>query len=331
MLTIFLGGWSVATLANGLVGGIAGLLLCRVFLGVMEPGGFNACQRAIMEWFPVGKRGLALSLLAPGTALGSVLAPPLLAQVNDTFGWRWGFLLPGAFGIALAAVWWSATRPSAIGEGSPPAANREPVVPLRQILASPALWGLLLARAITDPVWYFYQFWLPGYFQEDLGLSLAAYGRIGWIPPTVATIACVGLGLWTDRRIARRGRSLRIRRGTLIALTALAPAALLTPIVDGEALTLVLVTIVVSVGQAWLFFGSLLQTDLFPRHAIGTANGLIGACGATFGLGLNLALGWIVPAVGYGPVFFAASLLYPMAAWLVWRLVREPMVATTPP
>lgn len=327
MLAIFLAGWSLATLANGLVGGLTGLLVCRFFLGVMEPGGFNACQRAIMDWFPKEKRGTAISLLSPGTALGSILAPPVLAYLGTSYGWRWGFLIPGAIGLGLAAVWLVCSR-----RPDEPSAHltAEPPVPLRQILGSRALWGLLLARVVSDPVWYFYQFWVPGYFQEKLGLSLADYGRIGWISPAVAMVACLALGWYTDRRIGKGGDSLRVRRNTLIALTALSPLGIITTLAGSTWLTVALVTVVLVVGQAWFFFGSLLQTDLFPRNAIGTVNGLIGACGTSFGLVLNLGLGWAIGAVGYFPVFAVAGLLHPLAALLVWRLVRHPLPATPP-
>lgn len=327
MLAIFLAGWSLATLVNGLVSGLVGLLVCRFFLGMMEPGGFNACQRAIMDWFPKEKRGTAISLLSPGTALGSVLAPPVLAFLGTSYGWRWGFLIPGILGLVLVAVWLAFSRRP--GESSM-RVTAEPPVPLRQILGSRALWGLLLARVVSDPVWYFYQFWVPGYFQEKLGLSLADYGRIGWISPAVAMVACLALGWYTDRRIGQGGESLRVRRNTLIALTALAPLGIVTTLAGSTWLTVTLVTVVLVVGQAWFFFGSLLQTDLFPRNAIGTVNGLIGACGTSFGLVLNLGLGWAIGAVGYFPVFAVAGLLHPLAALLVWRLVRHPMPATPP-
>jgi ACS family hexuronate transporter-like MFS transporter len=327
MLAIFLAGWSLATLVNGLVSGLVGLLVCRFFLGMMEPGGFNACQRAIMDWFPKEKRGTAISLLSPGTALGSVLAPPVLAFLGTSYGWRWGFLIPGILGLVLVAVWLAFSRRP--GESSV-RVTAEPPVPLRQILGSRALWGLLLARVVSDPVWYFYQFWVPGYFQEKLGLSLADYGRIGWISPAVAMVACLALGWYTDRRIGQGGESLRVRRNTLIALTAFAPLGIFTTLAGSTWLTVTLVTVVLVVGQAWFFFGSLLQTDLFPRNAIGTVNGLIGACGTSFGLVLNLGLGWAIGAVGYFPVFAVAGLLHPLAALLVWRLVRQPMPATPP-
>ena len=326
MLTFFLGGWSLATLANGWVAGLGGMLACRFFLGLLEPGGFNAGQRAIMEWFPPEKRGLALSLLAPGTAVGAMLAPPALAVINETWGWRWGFILPGILGLGLAAVWPVMTRPSG---SSPVHGYNRPSpgsVPLRRILGCRALWGLLLARVVSDPVWYFYQFWLPGYFQENLGLTLADYGRVGWIPAAVAMVVAVGVGMWTDRQIGRHpGHALRLRRQTLIVLTALAPAAVVTPFAGSTVLALVLVTLIVSLGQAWLFLVSLLQTDLFPREAIGTANGLLGACGAACGLLVNLSLGWLVDVVGYRPLFTAAGIAYLLAAGVVWRLVRAPM------
>lgn len=324
MLAIFLAGWSLATLLNGLVGGLVGLLACRFLLGVMEPGGFNACQRAIVDWFPKEKRGRAISLLSPGTALGSILAPPVLAWLSTTLGWRWGFLIPGVIGLGLAAVWLlCSARPAE----SRAAVNAEAPVPMRAILGSKALWGLLLARVVTDPVWYFYQFWVPGYFQEKLGLSLAEYGKIGWIPPAVAMVACLALGWSTDARVARGGESLIVRRNTLIALSALAPLGMLTTWAGTPLVTVVLVSIVLSVGQAWFFFGSLLQTDLFPRSAIGTVNGLVGACGTSFGLVLNFVLGGVIEQAGYLPVFVIAGVLHPVAALLVWRMVRTPMRA----
>jgi ACS family hexuronate transporter-like MFS transporter len=322
MLAVFLAGWSLATLLNGLVGGLAGLLVCRFLLGVMEPGGFNACQRAIVDWFPKEKRGRAISLLSPGTALGSILAPPVLAWLGTSLGWRWGFFIPGLLGLGLAALWLACSRRETDLEARQ---QREEPVPLRAILGSRALWGLLLARVVTDPVWYFYQFWVPGYFQEKLGLSLADYGKVGWIPPAVAMVACLALGWFTDARVGRGGDALRVRRNALIALSLLAPLGLLTTGAGAIWITVMLVSIVLFVGQAWFFFGSLLQTDLFPRRAIGTVNGLIGACGTSFGLALNFLIGNVIEEVGYVPVFVVAGLLHPLAALLVWRMVREPM------
>lgn len=325
MLAIFLAGWSLATLLNGLVGGLVGLLMCRFLLGVMEPGGFNACQRAIMDWFPTEKRGRAISLLSPGTALGSILAPPVLALIGTSLGWRWGFFLPGLVGLVLVVVWLVFSTPPS---GPRTEARSEAPAPLREILRCRALWGLLLARVITDPVWYFYQFWVPGYFQEKMGLSLSEYGRVGWIPPAVAMMACLVLGWWTDARVTRVGGSLFVRRNTLMALALVTPFGMLTTLADSTWLTVVLVSLVLSVGQAWFFFGALLQTDLFPRNAIGTVNGLIGACGTSFGLALNFILGGVIETAGYLPVFLVAGMLHPLAALVVWRFVRAPMKKT---
>jgi ACS family hexuronate transporter-like MFS transporter len=322
-LAVFLAGWSLATGFTGLVGGLAGLLVCRFFLGVMEPGGFIACQRAIVAWFPPARRGLAMGIFSIGTQLGTVLAPPVLAALTGHLGWRWAFFVPGAIGVTLALVWWRLDR------GAPDfgVSKTEPAraVPFKELLKCRALWGLLIARVIGDPVWIFYLFWVPGYFQEKLGLSLDAYGRIGWIPPAVGTLLGLALAFWCDRRIARGGTSLLVRRNALIAFTVLAPLGLLTPFLSSPWLVLITVTVVYSVAHMWNLFSSLMQTDLFPPGAVGTALGLIGACGSLCGLLFNMGVGWGMETIGYKPILIATGLLHPIAAVVVWRLVREPL------
>ena len=325
-LAIFLGGWSLATGFTGMVGGLFGLLVCRFFLGVMEPGGFIASQRAIVAWFPPERRGAAMGIFSIGTQLGTVLAPPVLAALTGHLGWRWAFFAPGVIGVILALVWWQLDR-GAPDFGVSKATPAQPI-PMAELLRCRALWGLLLARVIGDPVWIFYLFWIPGYFQEKLGLSLEAYGRIGWIPPAVGTLLGIGLAFWCDRRIARTGSSLLVRRNALLAFTALAPIGLLIPYSTSPWLALIAITTVYSVAHMWNLFSSLMQTDLFPPGAVGTALGLIGACGSLCGLLFNLGVGWGMATIGYKPILIATALLHPLAAVVVWWLVRDPLKAT---
>lgn len=323
-LALFLGGWSMATGLTGLVTGLVGLLFFRFCLGAMEPGGFVACQRALVAWFPVERRGAAVGVFSIGTQLGTVMAPPVLALLTITLGWRWAFFVPGVVGLVFALVWWR------MDKGAPDygVSRTVPVkaVPMKELLSCSALWGLLLSRVVSDPVWIFYQFWIPGYFQEKLGLSLQQYGKIGWITPAVGTVVGIGLAFWTDRIIRRTGRKpLMVRRNMLLAFTALAPIGMLAPFSSSPWIVLATVTVVYTVAHLWYVFVSLLLTDLFPPGAIGTALGLIGACGSLCGLVFNMGVGWGMETIGYKPILIGLSLLHPIAAVIVWRLVRRPL------
>ena len=170
---------------------------------------------------------------------------------------------------------------------------------------------------MTDPVWYFHLFWLPGYLQERLGVSLPQLGWIGWIPSFIASAAVMATGRTTDVFVARGHSAVRVRI-TMFALAAIfAPVGAFTTFAPSITWALVMISIVAIVCQIWFFGQGLLVADIFSKNSAATIAGLLGAVGASGGLLLNVVAGPLIERAGYIPVFVGLSCLHPLAAIMV--------------
>jgi ACS family hexuronate transporter-like MFS transporter len=198
---------------------------------------------------------------------------------------------------------------------APPARAR-----YRDVLKRRELWGVIVARLVSDPVWFFFIYWEPGYLQERLGMSLDELARIGWIPKAAATATLIVLGFASDRLIAKlRWQPARSRRVILQALAGLAPVLLVLPFASNHILAIVLLCLVRVMMVVWLNFTNLLMADLVPANLIGTAVALMSAFGAATSLLANLFVGPVLDRVGYGVVFTAGACLHPLAAFILWK------------
>jgi ACS family hexuronate transporter-like MFS transporter len=319
-MTVFLVVWSLACMLCGFAEGVGMLMLGRIILGLAEPGAFPAMQAAIMTWFPKERRAFAMSLTAPSTTAGAILAPPLVAAITLYYDWHGAFLLPGLVGIMLAAVWWMSVR-------HPPAflsAEEEKAVPTpyRVLLRDRRLWGLVGARALSDPVWYFHLFWLPGYFQERLGLTLAQLGWVGWIPSAVGSLALIVAGRYTDAKVAQGLEPVAVRQRLFYAGAAFAAIGALTTFAPNIAVAVVLVSLVTIGCQLWFFGSGILLADLYPRNSMASAFGIVGAFGASAALLMNVIAGPIIQQFGYRGVFIGIAFLHPLAAFVLHRSLR---------
>ncbi len=316
-LSLFTAVWSVANICSGLAQGFGQLAASRALLGAAEPGAFPAIQRVMMTWFPKERRAFAWSLLSPCTTVGAILAPPLVATLTAWWNWHMAFVIPGVAGLVLATAWWFSDRqPPVFPHETEPAAAPPP---LRTILADRRVWLLLTARALTDPVWYFHLFWLPGYLQERLGVSLTQLGWIGWIPSFVASAAVMTTGQTTDFFVARGHQPVRVRVAMFAAAALLAPVGAFTTFAPSLTWALVMISLVAICCQIWFFGQGLLVADVFSRNSAATIAGLLGAVGASGGLLLNALAGPLIERAGYIPVFVGLACLHPLAAILFWR------------
>jgi ACS family hexuronate transporter-like MFS transporter len=322
-LAAFVGVWSLANVFCGLGRTIGQLAGGRMLLGAAEPGAFPAIQRVMMTWFPVEKRAFAWSLLSPCTTLGAIIAPPLIAWLAGHWSWRGAFVIPGAIGLSVAALWWLADKNPP--DFSSPTARTEPESPppLREILRDRRVWLLLAVRAITDPVWYFLLFWLPGYLQERMGLTLQELGWVAWIPSFVASAAVMISGRAADFFVGRGRHPVRVRLTMFMIAACFAPAGVLTTFAPSLFWVLVVFSIMSIVCQIWFFGQSLLVADVFPKTSAATMAGLLGAVGATGGLILNVMVGPVVERFGYLSVFSVLAVLHPLAAVLLFRNIKQ--------
>lgn len=322
--------WSVANVLAGLAQSFGQLAAARALLGSAESGAFPALQRAIITWVPAERRAFAMSLVAPSTTAGAVLAPPLVALMTGQLSWRGAFILPGMVGIAIAVAWWFADK-------NPPVRTEETqekqLVPLRTLLQERRLWGIIVARGLSDPVWYFHLFWMPGYLQERLGLSLSQLGWIGWIPTFTASLAIIAAGRLTDSWVVAGRDPVESRLKIFFFGAALAPLGALTTFAPDIVTALLLITLVTVACQMWFFGTGPLLADLFPANVNASIFGIIGAFGATTGLIMNFAAGPLIEQFGYVAIFTGLAVLHPIGAAVLWFSVsggNSPRQAASP-
>jgi ACS family hexuronate transporter-like MFS transporter len=325
-MMIFVALWSTATVMTGFAGGLLHLAFGRLLLGLAEPGNYPAALRVTTVWFAPERRGCAASLFSAGSAIGAIVAAPTIAWMTQRYGWRTAFFIPGVIG-GLWLFAWSVTyrEPVAMLGRTPPA------VPWREILRQRMLWGIVVARLVSDPVWYFLLFWFPGYIQERMHLTLGEAGAVGWIPFLVADVGGIGAAVWSDRLIRRGHVPVRARLTVLVSVACLAPLAMTLGFLPHHlTLTLAIFSVLAFVCTTWLFIVAALIADAAPPVAVATVHGISGAFGAVGGLLFNAGIGPVVEVAGYLPIFVVAGTLHLTAAAVLWRALR-PAIETCVP
>jgi ACS family hexuronate transporter-like MFS transporter len=317
---------SAATVLSGTAHGIGQLVGGRLVLGIAEAGVVPGITLAIFTWFAPARRAVAYSLANTLQQGAYILSPPLVAFIALHVGWRWAFLIPGVGGFFVALLWWrvNATAGAApavepVAAGERPSGSR-----FRALLRSPAVRCLILARLISDPFWFFFQYWQTAFLQEKVGLTLARVGQLTWIPPLVYVLAALLLSAFSDRLIARGWTAPRARLVLIAGATALAPAAFLLPLAHGEAMVLTLVCLVSIMCQTWLNMSSVFMGALVPRHSLASAIALMSALGGISSIVFNAVVGTIIDHFGYGLPFWIGACLHPIAAaLLLWHFGRR--------
>lgn len=320
--------WSSACLGGAFAKTFGQLAFFRGLLGVAEPTSFPAQLRVVTIWFPPALRATANSICAAGSTVGAIIAAPVVAWLTVKHGWHAAFLVPGVIGLALAGVWWLVYRdPPAVGEPAATAmgASADPRVAFTwpQLWRTRSLWGILLSRFISDPVWYFCLFWLPGYLQERSGLTLAQIGLLGWIPFLAADLGGVGSSMFSDKLVRRGSEPLHARKLTLAGAALFAPICALAPLFPHPFATLAIFSVVGAVCLTWLFNLGVVVADTFPAANVGSVWGIAGAFGATGAILFNLYVGHLMETLGAGRIFAAMAVLHPLAAVVLWATVRR--------
>jgi ACS family hexuronate transporter-like MFS transporter len=330
MLALCVLGMSLATVVAGTAHGLGQLVVARLALGVAEAGVVPSITLAIFTWFASDRRALAYSLANTVQQSAYILCPPFVAAVTLSLGWRWAFLLPGLSGFLVAAAWWQVNRAAAAAPPPEPEIAM-PTGPdpglwarMRALLALPAVRMLIIARVISDPFWFFFQYWQTAFLQERVGLSLARVGELTWIPPLVYMGAALVFSALSDRLVARGWVASRARLVLLLGATALAPAAFALPQVRGEWPALALVTLVWVMCATWLNMSSVFMGALVPRHSLASAIGLMSALGGVTSIFFNAVVGSIIDRFGYDAPFYLGACLHPLAAGLLaWHFLRR--------
>jgi ACS family hexuronate transporter-like MFS transporter len=337
--SLFIGVWSLASMAHAFATGVWSFGICRFVLGLGEPGNWPAATKAVSEWFAPRQRALGVGIFNAGSSLGSAVAPPVVSWLTIVYGWQFAFLAVGGAGILWLLLWWllydTPDRSRWLRE-SEYLEFKDEVAPPRETRPASAAsvdWGrvvrtreaiaLCLARTFTDPVIYFVIFWLPAYLVKERGFNQKMIGKYSWVPFIFGGIAYV-LGGWLSGWLMGRGWSLPRARKRIMLIGAMClPVAIVAPLVPGAALAIAAICFITFGHGFWISNIQTMPADLFPGHEVGTVAGFSGMGGAIGGMAANLGTGWVVTHFSYAPIFLIAGLMHPMSMWIIFRMLPD--------
>ncbi|MDR7331253.1 MFS transporter [Roseateles asaccharophilus] len=323
--------WSLASAAHGLVATVLGFVIVRFLLGMAEAAHFPAAIKAVAMWFPQQERALATGLFNSGTALG-IIASPLTVWLALTFGWQSAFIAIGAAGLLWLVFWQrgfhapeqhpqlSAAELSHIRAGQPPAAETVRL-PWTALLRYRQIWPFLLGKLLTDPVWWFFLFWLPSYLERERGqnpLKSAGLVALIYLGSSVGSI----FGGWLSGHLTKRGWPVgQARMVTMGIFAACMPASILAYWTDSFAICVALITLATACHQAWSANLMTSATDLFPIQVSGAVIGLGATAGGIGGMFITLLTALTVQWTGtqqWAFVYAGAMHLTSLAIFWLW-------------
>jgi ACS family hexuronate transporter-like MFS transporter len=341
-MTAFIVWWSLANITTAFASSALTLGISRFLLGVGEPGNYTAGPKAISEWFTPRERGLAYGIYTMGATIGATIAPPLIAWLAVSYGWRAAFVITGTLGLLWVLPWlWLYQSPyehPRLGDAERPfVPAAEPAAPApangsnaptgewarwRGLLSDRGTWLLLLSRLLTDPVWYFYLFWFPKYLSDARGLSLVQIGHVAWVVYLAADIGSVAGGWLSGRFIGRGLRPIPARKAVLRLAAVGVLVGPFVPFATSLPIVLLCAGGVALAHLAWQVTLSALIVDRYPSSSLATAFGLIAAGSGFGGMVSTGVVGYMVTHYSYTPVFVGMAVLHPLALVLVW-FVRD--------
>ena len=297
--------WSIACALHGLAAGFALLLAARFLLGMGEGGAFPAAVRVVAEWVPAEERSTAVGIINAGTAIGSVLAPPLIGFVLLRSGWRMVFFAAGLTGLAWVAWWMTSYRTNAspLSSNTLDARALAEQLTFREIVSIHSVRTLVFAKFMSDSAWYFLLFWLPKYLYDARGFDIKHVSYYAWIPYAASGVGSF-LGGWFSSYLLRKGYSLDVARKVALGVSAVfMPVVMFVPLVPVQ-WAIVLFSVAFFFQQSWSGLIMTVPADVFPLTAVGTVSGLVGFGGAIGGAIFGVVAGYLLShGFGYGTLF----------------------------
>jgi len=329
-MALFVGWWSIAEAATAFATTALHLGIARFCLGLGEPGLWVAAPKAVGEYFEEQKRSLAVGIYSMGATVGAVVAIPAIATITSHLPWRSIFLIDGAVGLLWLPFWFWCMRRDGMQQNESPtvvaqasAISRVNESGLRAVLTRSSTWKLMVARGMTDPVWYFYLFWFPKYLLSARHLTLQELAHIGWVVYLGAGIGTIAGGLFSGALI-RRGLPIGIAyRHTLLISAFLVPLSPLCALVSNSTVAIALASLIAFAHMSWLVTLTATVVELYPPGLIGKAAGLIAAGSGFGGMLSSEIIAYFVTHGGYKPVFFLMAVLHPIALVLIWPIYES--------
>jgi ACS family hexuronate transporter-like MFS transporter len=336
-LALFMAWWSVSNMLHTFARTAAQLGFFRLLLGVGEPGAFIGSFKAISEWYPPKEKAVVNGLVNAGASVGAIIAAPLVVWIMVHYGWRAAFVITGLFGVFWIVPWlWLYRLPEkhphlSTGEQAYIAAASEsvlessPSLKKTELLRLPQTWGLLLARFISEPVWWFYLFWMPKYLVDQRGFSIVEMGMFAWMPYLCADLGSIVGGLLSGFLIKRGWSVVQARRQVMLPFALLMPLSVVIAYTPSRSLAVVVICIVTFSHMAWKTNLMTINNDIYPVHVVASAAGIIAFGSGVGGTLFTSLTGYVVQHFSYRLIFVIMGFLHPAAYVVIRLLVRGPV------
>lgn len=344
-----IGFWSVATALHAFARGVLSFAIFRTILGVAEAGNWPGAAKGNAEWFPTKERALAQGIFNSGAAIGGIISIPLIAFLTVYFNWQMIFILVGLAGLLWLIPWMVLVK-------APPKSHpwitdeeREYILSGQkntkstddkddegynpttgQLLSHKQSWGVIIASASIDPIWWLFVFWIPIYLNEVYGMDVKSIGIYGWVPYVGAMIGAWFGGLLAQNRLSAGWSVDKTRKLTITLGCGIMLPALLAMANPGAPVVAVLIMAVILFGfQTAIGNVQTLPSDLFGGKSVGTLAGFAGMAAKLGAVGLTSLVPWLTEGGNYTPAFVIGASLAVLACGSVWVLCPkiEPLKA----
>ena len=330
--------WSVVNILTGFASSVFGFACFRFLLGIGEGLNWPGASKTVAEWFPSQERSLAVAIFDSGSSVGGAVAALAVPLIAIRFGWRAAFVVSGLLGFVWLFVWLRVYHPLdrhprvtpqeisfiRAGQNAPANSAERGVRRWLNLARNRNVWGIVLGRALTDPIWWFYVFWLPQYLSDARGFSLQRIALFAWMPFVAADLGNFTGGLVSGYCI-RRGVSV-VRARTWVCVFSSLPilAGIPAASVHSVYAALALICFALWGYASWSTMGLTLPSDLFPQDVVATVTGLSGLAAGLVGAVFTVAVGILVDRFSYGPAFLVAGLMPLFATASILILIRAP-------
>lgn len=335
--------WSLASIGHGFVKSTVGFIIARSTLGISEAGNFPAAIKSVAEWFPKKERALATGIFNSGATVGAILAPLLVPYILGHYGWRETFVWIGALGLLWIILWWrfysipektkklSPEELQYIKSDQDGKTKEQSKVPLSEILKYKVTWCFAIGKILTDPIWYFFMFWLPAYFSDVFKMDLTKPSVPLIIIYSGTTVGSIGGGYLSSFLIKKGWDIGRARSFTMLLFALMVVPVMFSKYVDNMWLITMVIALATAAHQGW---GANLMTtvgDKLPNNYVSSVIGFGGMLGSAAGIIFPLFIGIVLDTFkksgningGYNIIFFIAGISY-VAAWgIIWLINKK--------
>lgn len=339
--TISVAIWSIAAVSHSVVRTVFGFGMVRGLLGFSQAGNFPAAVKAVAEWFPKSERGVATGIFNSGTSIGAVVAPLLVPFLLGTFGWQEVFWITGGLGFIWLIFWWffyeipSRQKRISTEEFEFIHSDDELVAPETlggvkwiRLLTFRQSWVFIIGKLLTDPIWWFFLFWLPSYFSSTFNLDLTKPSLELAIVYAATTIGSIGGGYLSSHFIKRGWTVLRARKTTLLIVAFAVVPIILARYSTGIWVSVGLISLAAGAHQAWSTNLFTIVSDIVPQRMVSSVVGMGGMAGAIGATLFPILVGTLLQhyellgniTVGYNILFIICGSVY-LVAWMAIHIL----------